>query len=211
MAKEPVLGRVKTRLGREIGPAHATRFYRSTAAAVVSRVSADPRFDTLLGVSPDPALWSRSLPGRGVSRIAQGRGDLGARMLRLMRTAPRGPVVVAGTDVPGICGEAIAYAFRLLGNHDVVIGPADDGGFWLIGLSRRRPLPRDIFKKVRWSHARTLDDVLANCAGLRVAFAATLADVDTFADLASHGASIGRRILPAGSRATIRPTQRRRS
>jgi len=211
MAKEPILGRVKTRLSRDIGPAQATRFYRSTAAAVIGRLAADPRFETLLGVSPDLAIRSRSIPGLGVRRLAQGHGDLGDRMLRLARAAPPGPVIVVGTDIPGISNDLIDDAFRRLGDHDLVIGPAEDGGFWLIGFSRRRPLPRDIFAHVRWSHQRTRDDMLANCAGLKVAFATPLPDVDTFADLASHGSVIGRRILPAASRATIPQSGRRRS
>lgn len=197
MAKEPMLGRVKTRLGREIGSAHATRFYRSTTAAVLARLSVDARFETSIGLSPDAAIGSqmRSLPPM-LRRIGQGRGDLGARMLHLVRVAPPGPVVVIGSDIPGVTGSAVVAALRLLGRNDVVLGPAGDGGFWLVGFSRRQPLPHVIFDNVRWSSETTLKDVLANCRGFRVGLGPMLSDVDTRADLAMQSRMAGRRILP---------------
>lgn len=117
-------------------------------------------------------------------------------MMHLAATAPRGPVVVIGSDIPGVTAVAVANALRLLGQNDVVFGPADDGGFWLVGFSRRTPLPRTIFDHVRWSSETTLKDVLANCGRLRVGFGPLLSDVDTQEDLGLQSRLAGRRILP---------------
>src|SRR6476661_7654873 len=76
MAKAPVAGGAKTRLAREIGVAAATRFARQATAALLQCVSRDPRWQTVLAVSPDAAVGSRSWP-RGIARVTQGGGDLG--------------------------------------------------------------------------------------------------------------------------------------
>ena len=115
-------------------------------------------------------------------------------MQRIMeRTAP-GPVVIIGTDVPGICTAHIRDAFRLLGRHDAVFGPATDGGYWLVGLRRRPRVPR-IFQAVRWSSPHALADTLANLSGLSVARVAILPDVDTAEDFARSAAIAGRRVI----------------
>lgn len=185
MAKRPGIGLVKTRLARGIGAVAATRFYRRTSLDVLRRVAGDPRWQTLLALAPDRAVHDKGVWPDGLPRIAQGPGDLGQRMGRLMRDLPAGPVVIVGSDIPGIAPAHIAEAFRKLGQADAVFGPADDGGYWLVGL-RRRPRIAEIFEGVRWSSETTLADTLANAnrAGLSVARVATLADVDTAEDLA---------------------------
>ena len=128
--------------------------------------------------------------------MPQGRGDLGARMQRIFDVLPPGPVLIVGTDVPGIRPSHIAQAFRLLGGHDAVLGPAADGGYWLVGL-RRRPRMLQIFANVRWSSPHALADTLANLEGCSVAFAATLSDVDDAHAFAASAARFGRRVLPS--------------
>ncbi len=176
MAKVPVAGAVKSRLAREVGVAEATRFYRVTLARTLRRLGRDPRWRTLLAVAPDPAVafpWPEGAPA-----IPQGRGDLGQRMQRVMDRLPPGPAIIVGSDIPGLEVGHVARAFALLGRNDAVFGPAEDGGYWLVGL-RRRPRVPAIFGGVRWSTAHALADTLANCRGLDVGFADTLADVDT--------------------------------
>ena len=195
MAREPVAGRAKTRLAREVGVAQAMRFVRHGTVALLQRVGRDPRWQTALAVAPDNGVASRMWP-RAMVRIGQGGGDLGARMQRLFDRAPRGPVIIIGTDVPGIRAAHIAQAFRLLGNHDAVFGPAEDGGYWLIGL-RRRPRTLRPLSDVRWSSPHALADTVDNLAGRRLARAPTLADVDNASDFARYASMFGRRVLPA--------------
>jgi hypothetical protein len=195
MVKLPVAGRVKTRLAREVGIAEATRFYRATMHAAVARLSRDPRWQTLLTVSPDTGAESPMLP-RSATRLPQGAGDLGQRMQRPMRLLPPGPVCVVGTDIPAIRPAHIHRAFRALGHCDAVFGPAEDGGFWLVGM-RRRPHLLWPYDGVAWSTAGTLASVAANLAGRSIAHTAALSDVDSAADLGRQARLIGRRILPA--------------
>src|SRR6185369_1784929 len=80
-------------------------------------------------------------------------------MARPFRALPPGPVIVIGTDIPGLTPDHVAVAFRRLASAEFVIGPATDGGYWLFG-ARRRPLPRGVFAGVRWSTADALVDTL---------------------------------------------------
>ncbi len=184
-ARRPRLGRGKRRLAREAGDLAALRFHRLNTARLLHRLDGDPRWRTWLAVTPDRAATER----RGLWRtkaeiIPQGRGDLGTRMAAAMAHRPPGPVLVVGSDIPGVRAHHVARAFRVLGDHDAVLGPADDGGYWLVGL-RRRPAFRPPFAGVRWGGPHALADTLANLRrqGQSVALLDTLADVDTAADL----------------------------
>lgn len=194
MVKEPAVGRVKTRLARDIGPVQAAATYRKTLRAVLARLDRPGRWRTELGVTPDGALCSAAWP-RNLPRRAQGSGDLGRRMQRLIDKAPPGPVVLVGSDVPTINAEHIGAAVKALGAHDAVFGPSPDGGYWLVGLKRRPRIPR-AFACVPWSSSAALERTLANLSGLDIARIASLRDVDVVADLGAAGGALGRVILP---------------
>ena len=182
MVKEPRAGRVKTRLGRGIGMVPAALWFRRQANSLLRRVR-HPEWHCVLAVSPDRAgLTSRTWP-RDLPRIPQGQGNLGDRMGRILRSMPPGPVCIIGADIPGIERTHIHDAFRALGRSEAVVGPADDGGYWLIGLRRSRAVPRGIFDKVRWSTEHALADTLATLQDHSVAQIDTLTDIDTAADL----------------------------
>ena len=183
MARRPELGRVKTRLAKGIGAVDATRFYRQTTASVLRRLGRDPRWRTMLSLAPDHAIDDGGLSPLTLPRIAQGEGDIGERMQNIFEVGPPGPVVIVGSDIPEIETEYIASAFHALGRTDVVFGPADDGGYWLVGM-RRRPRVVDIFGDVRWSSEHALADTAANVvrAGLTYELVARLSDVDTMED-----------------------------
>jgi rSAM/selenodomain-associated transferase 1 len=188
MARSPRLGAVKKRLAKDIGVLAALRFYRRNTGRLVQMASKDPRWVTWLAMTPDRAARHRRglWPG-GYRLIGQGRGDLGARMARIFQDLPPGPVVIVGSDIPGIRPDLITQAFRALGAHDWVIGPAHDGGYYLIGAKRLRR-PYRPFEGVRWSHEQTLADTLANLKRQgrpRVAYLPVLRDVDSGSDLAA--------------------------
>jgi rSAM/selenodomain-associated transferase 1 len=165
----PRLGTGKKRLARDIGAVAALRFERLMLARSLRRFGRDRRWRLRLAVTPDRA--ARCWPGA----MPQGGGDLGVRMRRALAARGPGPAVLVGSDIPGLTAGHVAAAFRLLGRHDVVFGPARDGGFWLVGCRHRPPN----FGKVRWSSRHALADTLANLPkSLSVGFAATLDDVD---------------------------------
>jgi hypothetical protein len=177
-AKAPRLGQVKSRLAAGIGPVAALRFYRETAARLLRELGGDPRWRVWLAVTPRRALAAAYWPA-GPARIDQGPGDLGQRMGRVFRSLPPGPAVIVGSDIPELAPRHVAAAFRALGGHDAVIGPAADGGYWLIGLRRRPRVPAGLFAGVRWSSAQALADTRASLSPrASVALLETLEDVD---------------------------------
>jgi rSAM/selenodomain-associated transferase 1 len=183
-ARAPRLGTVKRRLAQDVGRIEALRFHRTSTGALLRRLTADPRWTTWLAVTPDrAAATGRGLWPSAYRLIPQGPGDLGRRMDRVLEQLPLGPMVIVGADIPGIRPRHLAQAFGLLGHRDWVIGPAEDGGYWLIG-ARRRPVLRLPFHGVRWGGPHALADTLANLAGQSVSYLETLADVDSGADLA---------------------------
>jgi hypothetical protein len=180
----PRLGTGKRRLARDIGAAAALRFERLMLARSLLRLGRDRRWRLCLAVTPDRA--ARRWPG-GLRAMPQGRGDLGERMRRALAACRPGPAILVGSDIPGLTAAHVGAAFALLGRHDIVFGPADDGGFWLVGCRHRPPH----FGAVRWSSRHALADVLKNLPDtLSVGFAARLDDVD-------DGAAY-RRLAPLG-------------
>jgi rSAM/selenodomain-associated transferase 1 len=198
MAKSPVAGRVKRRLAAEIGSTPAIGFYRACLSHTLRRLGSDPRWRSYVAISPDgdtrSALW-QLLNSSRTARLAQGGGDLGERMQRLFSSMPPGPVIIVGSDIPAISANEIAKAFRLLGKADAVFGPAGDGGFWLVGL-KRTPRVLSPFASVRWSSDKALADTLRTLEGTKVAFVATLDDVDGAGDYRRHR-PLWQRLIPA--------------
>jgi len=159
--KAPRLGQVKSRLAAGIGGVAALRFYRETTGRIVRMLARDARWRTVLAVTPLGARHGGSWPAR-TRRLDQGSGDLGQRMARAFHSRGRGPVVIVGSDIPDLTARQVWAAFRALGDADAVLGPARDGGYWLIGLKRSRPVPAGLFVGVRWSSPHALADTRAS-------------------------------------------------
>ena len=129
----------------------------------------------------------------GFARERQAAGDLGQRMRAAFAAAfaaGAGRVAIIGTDCPGLRPAHLTRAVALLLDHDVVLGPATDGGYYLLGLRVLRP---ELFAHKNWSTATVLAETLADFRrlGLRVALLPELRDVDTAADLAAWRAESG--------------------
>ena len=193
MVKVPQAGRVKTRLARGIGAVGAVQVYRHTTRAVLSRVVSPREWRTVLAVAPDADCHSHVFPP-DIARWPQGAGDLGARLQRVMNRRPPGPILIIGSDIPGITAAHIRAGFRALGANDAVFGPAPDGGYWLVGLKRFPHIPR-AFHNVRWSSEHALADTQANLEGLRVTLISELNDIDDAAGLDLTRGAYGRRII----------------
>lgn len=176
--KQPRMGRVKTRLAAGVGQVAALGFYRTNVARLLRRLGRDPRWRTWLAVAPDTAATDPWDAPAGVEIVPQGTGDLGARMDRAFHALPPGEAVIVGADIPGIGAPHVARAFRALGDHDAVFGPAPDGGYWLVGMRRRPRLPT-LFQDVRWSSPMALADSIASLPKeFRIKMVDQLEDVD---------------------------------
>lgn len=182
-ARTPELGKVKTRLAAEVGDAAALDLYHRLLAHTCDTVtrSGFPARAHLAGPMPDTDLWSDA----GFRRFPQADGDLGARMSAAFAQAFADgvrSVVIIGTDCPGLSPAHLHEAMKALETHEAVVGPAEDGGYWLLGLSA--PV-RSIFQNKAWSTDTVLRDTLADfkALGMSVARLEVLRDVDTAADL----------------------------
>jgi uncharacterized protein len=156
LAKAPRLGRAKRRLAADIGALEALRFYRFTLARTIRRLGRDHRWKCWLFVDDGEARWPGHLPRR-----RQTRDDLGQRMDAALRSLPPGPVVLVGSDIPGVTPSDIRDAFRQLAGNDAVFGPAADGGYWLVGLAHAKAAP-GLFRDIRWSSEHALSDTVRN-------------------------------------------------
>ena len=185
--KAPVMGRAKTRLAQGLGAVHAMRIYRALIAQTMRRLARDARWDTVLAVTPDrfarQGAFHNLMPD-GASRIPQAPGDLGRRMARIFAALAPGPAVIVGCDIPDLRANDIAQAFRALCRADAVLGPARDGGYWLIGFARTRNA-RALEKPIRWSSAHALADTKAALGTLCAELLRTQSDIDTLEDYES--------------------------
>ena len=193
-ARAPVPGLVKTRLARSVGDARAAAVYATFAEHMLD-VAAQARARRLVG---DVELWctpSAEAPAfrrwserYGAVLMTQPDGDLGSRMHHALRASlSRGaPALLVGTDCPDLDADYMEAAARALTTHDVVIGPATDGGYVLIGLARDAA----IFDGIAWSTPRVLAQTRERIAAHSLACFELPArsDVDTLADLERHEA-----------------------
>ena len=178
IAKAPRMGRVKTRLALDIGVHKAWSFYRHNLNSIVRSLTKSSVWKTWLSVSPDESINENHIWPIKAQRICQGLGSLGQRMDNIMQQMPIGPTVIIGADIPEIHPSYITDAFRILGHKDVVFGPAQDGGYWLVG-QRRRPRTLSLFTNVRWSSPHTLTDTMQNIPRLaNTGYVTKLSDID---------------------------------
>ena len=180
MVKEPRPGRVKTRLGRDIGMTAAAWWVRHQTRRLIRNL-VDPRWRIVLAVSPDREGLQSRIWQKGIDRLPQGPGNLGDRMARMLRSTT-GPTLIVGADIPGITKPHIADAFNALARHASILGPAPDGGYWLVGLKHPRRAAPNLFENVRWSSEYALEDT-AKSLPEPIVKTVPLHDVDTRADL----------------------------
>ena len=176
--RAPLLGSGKRRLAHDIGDVAAVQFEWAMIALLLRRLAKDRRWRLRIAVTPRKACRRARHWCSGVEAVGQGAGDLGIRMRRALEICPPGPVVLVGADIPALDARHVAAAFRLLGSRDLVFGPAEDGGFWLVGARHPQWMPA-LFERVRWSGPDALADTLAGLPRrIKVGYADSLEDVD---------------------------------
>ena len=207
MAKHPAPGRVKTRLAAAIGAAAAAALSRAFIRDLATRLAALPYSVTW-------AYWPRGAPFRALlgtlpagwrCRLQRGQ-DLGERMANATRDELRrgsGPVLVIGADVPHVPAAALAEAAAALTSGcDVVVGPAADGGYYLIGVKAWRPA---LFSGMRWGSDTvfTATRQRARRLGFRTHVLSPVFDVDGREDLDRLRALVARGELDLRHTATV--------
>ncbi|HMR44417.1 MAG TPA: TIGR04282 family arsenosugar biosynthesis glycosyltransferase [Saprospiraceae bacterium] len=184
--KNPEKGKVKTRLAASLGDDEALRIYlelcnhtRRTALQVTAA-----RFLFYSDWTPENDDW----PAQFFMKKKQTEADLGARMEAAFAEVfqTHAPVLIIGSDCPGLSSDIIGQAFEQLTRSDFVIGPAADGGYYLLGMQNFEPF---VFKNMSWSHENVLRDTLQkiSVAGKTCFLLPELTDIDTVDDWAKFG------------------------
>ncbi len=191
-AKAPIPGQVKTRLGPALTEDEAATLHGSFVLDTLERTKAAAgtyklSFDRVLACAPSSThVFFRIMEARhGVTLLDQEGDDLGARMRHAFdQLFARGyrQICLVGTDVPSLPLTHYRDAFAALTRHDLVLGPANDGGYYLIGMTRPHPA---LFENMPWSTDRVLalTQQKAAAEGLHTAILPTWNDVDTVEDL----------------------------
>ncbi|MDK9718113.1 MAG: TIGR04282 family arsenosugar biosynthesis glycosyltransferase [Trichlorobacter sp.] len=185
--KPPIPGRVKTRLARDIGDQAACDLYRRLADHTIQQIQASSIPLALFFDGSDPATLPPAWLQASQVCLPQQGNDLGDRMAAAFRHLFAEHVkqaVLIGSDIPGIDAAYLQQAFYLLNDHAMVLGPALDGGYCLIGFNQNH-FAESIFQNIPWSTEHVLNLTLnaAAQAGLTVGLLPTLRDIDTVEDL----------------------------
>lgn len=185
----PAPGAAKTRLIPTLGEVGAAQLHRGLAELALSEMNRYEGASAEIWYTGADLSAMAAWLGNDNSFRPQSSGDLGERMADAFRTSfAEGAdcIVIAGTDCPDLGADTYAAAFDALATHDVVVGPAVDGGYYLIGL-RRQSWPRAevLFHEVDWGTAQVFDQTRTRIAlaGLTHALTAPLVDIDTPKDL----------------------------
>ncbi len=184
VAKAPASGRSKTRLVPPLSPEQAAQLHEALLLDTLDSCRAEADDVRILYASPDDAAaLARLAPGTPLV-LQEGRGLADALRLGIAGHVGNGPVAIVSSDVPGMPSGSIAAAFRALAaGADVVLGPALDGGYWLIAMREPHDTP---FREIPWSTPAVLAVTRQRCAdaGLRIIELSAWRDVDTLVDLA---------------------------
>ena len=181
MVKEPRPGKVKTRLGSDIGMIEAAWWYRHQSLSLIRNV-VHPKWETVIAVTPDIEGQKSKVWPPELKRISQGMSDLGEIMLKIIQRFRVGPICIIGSDIPDVSIEKIDRAFKVLMRNEFVIGPTLDGGFWLFGTRKIRTISKKTFKNVRWSSIYAYEDTVKTLETERWACCDILRDVDNITD-----------------------------
>ncbi|WP_353128373.1 TIGR04282 family arsenosugar biosynthesis glycosyltransferase [Parapedobacter pyrenivorans] len=181
-AKMPVYGKVKTRLAVSIGHAAALEIYRQLLSHTLN-MAAKVKAEKIMFYSDETTLDLTIAPG--FASATQCGDDLGKRMKNAFTDVfgqGYAKAVIVGTDCPAIDETIVATAFDTLDKRDLVIGPAYDGGYYLLGMKRVHPT---LFENIPWSTAAVFEKTVAICKndGLSYSLLPPLPDVDEEKDL----------------------------
>ncbi|MFC1807964.1 TIGR04282 family arsenosugar biosynthesis glycosyltransferase [Candidatus Omnitrophota bacterium] len=184
-AKYPAPGKVKTRLAKEIGKEKAALLYASFVKSIVERTRSRYYKQVIFFSPSNRKKEFKDWLGRDIEFTAQKGSDLGARMadaFKISFSKNAEKVIIIGTDSPHIDNKRIEQAFKMLRKHEAVIGPSQDGGYYLLGLSRFTP---KVFGGISWSTDKVFDQSVNILENERISYSILPAgfDIDVAGDL----------------------------
>jgi len=187
IAKYPEKGHVKTRLSGFMPDEKILELYKYMLEQTIHKLRTVPGTDTFIAYAPEHADEYFSRFGTGLIRLST--GNLGSNMSHSFEVIfQKGykKAVLVGADIPDLSESIIRHAFDLLTGNDIVFGPSEDGGYYLVGMSK---LIRAVFENVVWSSKQTLMESLeqAGKSGHTVGYTKALWDIDTIEDVKKAG------------------------
>ncbi len=190
IAKYPETGFVKTRLNGFMQDEKVLELYKYLLEQTIHRLRAITGVDTYIAYTPDRTEEYFSQFGTGLVRLSE--CDLGLNMSHSFDVIFRKEyqkAALVGADIPDLSESIVHHAFDLLSDNDLVYGPAEDGGYYLVGM---RKLIKEVFENVPWSSDMTLSKSLAQAgkSGYTVGFTKTLRDIDTIEDVKKAGFAV---------------------
>lgn len=178
-AKYPTAGEAKTRLIPALGPEGAAQLHRRLVERTIATIR-QSGLPFALHITGEPQSAFAEWLGDDVELVEQGGGDLGARLARV-----DAPAILLGADIPGLTARHLLDACQALKRSDAVLGPAQDGGYYLLGFNAGLPF---VFTDMPWGTERVLEETMARLKAHDVSFTLLdiLADCDRPADLALY-------------------------
>ena len=182
--RNPELGKVKTRLAKTIGEASALAIYIKLlehTESVLRNIDSDKAVYYSVKIREND-LWDSNI----YQKHQQFGDDLGIRMQNAFKAGfdtGYNKIVIVGSDLHDLQPKHITQAFEALDKNDVTIGPAEDGGYYLLGM---KTLHKDVFENKNWGTETVFDDTIKNLKNESVFLLEQLNDVDTYEDIKNN-------------------------
>jgi len=187
LLKYPEAGKVKTRLAKDVGDQRAAEIYSEMSKTIIDNVSESNGYETVIFFTPpekenEIRNWLRNKQCSITPQTGETLGNKIVNAFARVFSSGSDKAVIIGTDCIDVSSQTITQAINSLENVDVVLGPAEDGGYYLLGLNR--PVP-EIFQEIEWSTDRVLHQTLERLKEMKLSYELlkTLKDIDTLEDL----------------------------
>ena len=188
--KYPEPGKVKTRLAKDVGDNVAAKIYSYMAMTIIENVVDPKSYNMIIFYDPpekekEIKNWIGKKEVQYSPQVGNTLGDRISNAFKEVYSNGTGKIVIIGTDCLDVTSENIKEAMKKLENCDVTLGPAEDGGYYLVGLNKYTP---QIFRDIDWSTDRVLEQTLERIKvkKLNYELLKTLKDIDTFDDLGNN-------------------------
>ncbi len=185
--KYPQAGKVKTRLAKDVGDNEAARIYSNMALNIIESVVDPKSYNTILFYDPPEKEkeikdWVGEKEVQFLPQVGNTLGDRISNAFKEVFSSGADKTVIIGTDCLDVTSDIINEALYLLDETEVVLGPAEDGGYYLLGLNKYRP---PIFQDIDWSTEHVLEQTVLKIVenGLNYSLLKTLKDIDTVNDI----------------------------
>ena len=185
--KYPEAGKVKTRLAKDLGDQRAAEIYSEMSLKIIKNVLDASSYQTIIFYDPpekenEIRNWIGKEEVQYLPQVGHTLGDKISNAFKEVFSSKSKRAIIIGTDCTDVTSDTISQAINSLTDVDIVLGPAVDGGYYLLGLNNHTP---EIFKEIKWSTESVLDQTIERIKEKKLSYELlnTLQDIDTIDDL----------------------------